>query len=116
MYTPEKKFIFNDKDQHFLPKTVDHNVIVQTTLALVPFLSTRIMGRHVREVESRVRGSGPVDRDVCPFSVDVREEGRSVFEVLMSDDGVSQDLAVNLIMALLRTGIDSVGTHCNIYI
>ena len=68
----------------------------------------RIMGGYVSDVEKRVKGSGSGGRDVCPFSADVTEEGRSVFEVLMSDDGVSQELAVNLIMALLRTGIDSV--------
>ena len=71
----------------------------------------RIMGRHVQRVRDKVRengGEGGIEQGLCPFTLELLKEDRSMFEVLMQDDRVTTELAVNLIMALFRTGIDSV--------
>ena len=65
------------------------------------------MGAHVQRIAERVRREGS-SSDMCPFTLGVLEEDRSMFEVLMQDSRVTNELAVNLIMALFRTGIDSV--------
>ena len=69
------------------------------------------MGVHVDRVAEQVRRSGDVlvgGSSRCPFTVAFKTEERSMFEVLLQDDRVTRELAVNLIMALFRTGIDSV--------
>ena len=72
----------------------------------------RIMGKHVDRIAERVRTEGS-DSNLCPFTTAVLKEDRSMFEVLMQDSRVTNELAVNLIMALFRTGIDSVRYHLN---
>lgn len=59
-------------------------------------------------------------QSTCPFATmfraapsrkhlsDVVDDGASVLDVLSHDPRVSSELAVNLVMALFRTGIDSV--------
>ena len=42
------------------------------------------------------------------FKSDIEVEDRSVYELLRLDDRVDHDLAVSLVTALFRTGIDSV--------
>lgn len=50
----------------------------------------------------------------CPFGgvfdPKIEVEDRSVYELLMIDNRVEKELADNLVMALFRTGIDSVST------
>ena len=79
------------------------------------------MGRHVDKVEERMRAEGRYltgeeglfsGKTTCPFTTGVLEESQSLFEVLMHDDRASHELAINLVMALLRTGIDSVRRCC----
>lgn len=68
----------------------------------------------MKRVQKKVRQSNTALADgsgqgsLCPFTVEVEQEDRSMFEVLFQDDRVSEELAVNFVMALLRTGIDSV--------
>ena len=71
------------------------------------------MAEHVQRVADKVtskRGSGSdlSEEALCPFTVGLLQEDRSMFEVLLQDDRATKELAVNLIMALFRTGIDSV--------
>ncbi len=67
------------------------------------------MGKHVETIAQRVReGSPSIERGLCPFTTALLQEDRSMFEILMQDGRVTNELAVNLIMALFRTGIDSV--------
>ena len=73
----------------------------------------RIMGKHVNTIVERVRNSTIANpaQGLCPFTTALLEEDRSMFEILMQDDRVTNELAVNMIMALFRTGIDSVRAH-----
>jgi hypothetical protein len=75
------------------------------------------MSHYVEKVQERMRiegrniaGNGGLfsGKTTCPFRSGVLEESQSLFEILMSDARVSHELAINLVMALLRTGIDSV--------
>jgi len=59
---------------------------------------------------SRVMASYGASQDGCPFSGSLNsDDGVSVLDALTTDPRVSTELAVNLVMALFRTGIDSVG-------
>ena len=71
------------------------------------------MGKHVQRVKDKLKESGKDAGDeqgLCPFTLELVKEDRSMFEVLMQDERVTNELVVNLIMALFRTGIDSVRT------
>ncbi|KAK2153576.1 hypothetical protein LSH36_292g03037 [Paralvinella palmiformis] len=75
------------------------------------------MNEYVEKVQRRNRKTGQTvsngvifsGKTTCPFNTGILEESNSLFEILLRDSRVSQDLAVNLVMALLRTGIDSTG-------
>ena len=73
-----------------------------------------IMGVHVNRLRERAtehaleKAANPKAHGVCPYSAHQTED-KSIYETLMSDDRVSNDLCANIIMALFRTGIDSVG-------
>ena len=89
-------------------------------------LANRIMGKHVNAAEQRVMGQMSTNDaalqttqlpvGTCPFSGALRglepemgdDESACVIEMLIRDPRVSRELAVNLVMALFRTGIDSV--------
>ena len=70
------------------------------------------MGKHVQRVKDKLKASGKDaagdEQGLCPFTLELVKEDRSMFEVLMQDERVTNELVVNLIMALFRTGIDSV--------
>jgi hypothetical protein len=74
------------------------------------------MGKHVQQVMHRVRkDNSTLDLEPlvtgstsCPFSSAILEESSSMFELLLRDERVTEELTINLIMALFRTGIDSV--------
>ena len=86
----------------------------------------RIMGKYVRAAQDRVAGM-PVSGDDqqtdqgsrCPFHqtmaalgrqrhLKAMDDGAPVLDVLSHDSRVSSELAINLVMAIFRTGIDSV--------
>jgi hypothetical protein len=83
----------------------------------------RIMGKYVYAAQERA-GLDPQSishqsQSACPFaraftSMDKQayskaiEDGSPVLDVLSRDPRVSSELAINLVMALFRTGIDSV--------
>ena len=65
----------------------------------------------MKKVAKKVQQSGncmTLEDGLCPFTASKLYEDRSMFQVLMQDDRISNELVVNLIMALFRTGIDSV--------
>ena len=75
------------------------------------------MGKYVDAAQRRTRGKMPSlmtssDADVqgaCPFSGTMNnDETKCVLDALTADPRVCTELAVNLVMALFRTGIDSV--------
>ena len=82
----------------------------------VPFFVHSIMGVHVdrlreralEHAEEKKAAASAESQGVCPFSAHKTEDNKSIYETLMSDDRVSKDLSANIIMALFRTGIDSV--------
>ena len=59
--------------------------------------------------EKKAAANAAESQAVCPYSAAHKtEDNKSIYETLMSDDRVSKDLSANIIMALFRTGIDSV--------
>jgi hypothetical protein len=99
------------------------------------------MGKYVYAAQQRAANNPPLEigdesteddasrsRGTCPFAMmfrsapnqkqlsDVIDDGASVLDVLSHDPRVSSELAVNLVMALFRTGIDSVRKMASIRI
>jgi len=74
------------------------------------------MGKYVDAAQRRSRRTmtrmmTSHTQGACPFSGAVNtDDAVCVLDALMSDPRVSTELAVNLVMALFRTGIDSVSS------
>ena len=78
----------------------------------------RIMGKYVEAAQRRTRRRMPhlmasndagVPAGACPFTGAIHsDDAVCVLDALTADPRVSTELAVNLVMALFRTGIDSV--------
>jgi len=74
------------------------------------------MGKYVTAAQQRTRRTMPrmmTSPGACPFSGASAsdDEATCVLDSLTSDPRVSTELAVNLVMALFRTGVDSVCTQ-----
>jgi hypothetical protein len=67
----------------------------------------RIMAKYVGDIAGRVSTdmSG-----ACPFARSLQQEHRSLYEVMQGDKRITTDLLENFIMAVFRTGVDSVGS------
>ena len=82
------------------------------------FFVHSIMGVHVDRLRERAlehaqeKAANAESQGVCPYSAHNTEDNKSIYETLMNDDRVSKDLSANIIMALFRTGIDSVSWVC----
>lgn len=71
------------------------------------YVCGRIMAKYVGDIAGRVSTD---TSGACPFARSLQQENRSLYEVMQGDKRITTDLLENFIMAVFRTGVDSVGS------